>query len=339
MKQAKLLANIRIISFVLLIFVLFLLPLVAPSFVLTIFARYMYFGLLTISFAFLAGQLGLFSLGVPVSFCITAYTIAICQVRNIMPVMPSVFLGILIAMAFAALCGVMVNSAKDISFLMLTLVLSQLVWSLAAQWTSLTNSTTGLLGIRFPDMLNIFGDKPEVNKYCWIVIVFSVCVVLVFILTHSSFGLRLRGIRESESRMILLGYNTKLLKWIAWMISSLISSVSGILFIYYTGMITPDSMSLNAANQALISSILGGVNSIVGGSMIGTVINRTLEMTLSGLVKRYAILVGTMFLLVILVIPDGLTSIFARIKIKFMKDSAAGAAGPAESADEEKKSE
>jgi branched-chain amino acid transport system permease protein len=273
----------------------------------------MYFGLLTISFAFLAGQLGLFSLGIPVSFCITAYTIAICQVRNIMPMLPSVFLGILIAMIFAALCGIMVNSTKDISFLMLTLVLSQLVWSLAAQWTSLTNSTTGLLGIKFPDSLNIFSSKPEINKYYWTVIVFSICVILVFILTQSSFGLKLKGIRESESRMILLGFNTKLLKWTAWMVSSLISSVSGILFIYYTGMITPDSMSLNAANQAMISSILGGVNSIVGGSILGTVINRTLEMTLSGLIKRYAILVGSMFLLVVLAIPNGLTSIFSNI--------------------------
>ncbi|MDR2158607.1 MAG: hypothetical protein LBP23_00910, partial [Treponema sp.] len=107
-----------------------------------------------------------------------------------------------------------------------------------------------------------------------------------------------------------------MLKWMAFMISSLISSVSGILFIYYTGMVTPDSLSLNSANQALISSILGGVNSVVGGSMLGTVINRTLEMTLSGLIKRYAILVGTMFLLVILIIPNGLTSILDRIKTR-----------------------
>jgi hypothetical protein len=50
--------------------------------------------------------------------------------------------------------------------------------------------------------------------------------------------------------------------------------------------------------------------------MLGTVINRTLEMTLSGLIKRYAILVGTMFLLVILIIPNGLTSLLGRFKRK-----------------------
>jgi ABC-type branched-subunit amino acid transport system permease subunit len=69
--------KIQIIISLVVLVVLSILPAFSPSFVLTIFARYMYFGLLTISFAFLAGQLGLFSLMVPVSFCLTAYTIAI----------------------------------------------------------------------------------------------------------------------------------------------------------------------------------------------------------------------------------------------------------------------
>lgn len=316
MFSKKIIQRIQIIGSVVILVFLSILPAFSPSFILTIFARFMYFGLLTVSFSFLAGQLGLFSLMVPVSFCITAYTIAICQMRNIMPLAPSILFGIVIALAFAGLCGIMVNSTKEIYFLMLTLVLSQLVWSLALQWTSLTNGTTGLLGVRFPDSLNIFSERPEINRYYWTFIVFSLCVLVVFMLARSSFGLRLRGIRESESRMRLLGYNTKLLKWIAFMIASLISSFSGLLFVYYTGMITPESLSLNQANQALISSILGGVNSVIGGSMLGTVINRTLEMTLSGLIKRYAILVGTMFLLVILIIPNGLTSLLGRFKRK-----------------------
>ncbi|MDR2158625.1 MAG: branched-chain amino acid ABC transporter permease, partial [Treponema sp.] len=205
MKNKRLFTNIQIFVFAALVFVLSLLPAFSPPFMLTIFARYMYFGLLTISFAFLAGQLGLFSLMVPVSFCLTAYTIAISQTRSLMPMVPSVFLGILTALVFAGICGIMVNNTRDISFLMLTLVLSQLVWSLALQWTSLTNGTTGLLGIRFPEALNVFSKRSEVNKYYWTLVVFSLCVIFVFMLTHSSFGLRLRGIRESESRMILLG--------------------------------------------------------------------------------------------------------------------------------------
>jgi len=289
--------------------VLLALPAFSSQFFLIMLIRYMYFGLLTIAFAFMAGQLGLFSLMVPVSFTLTAYTIAICQVRGIMQVEASVFLGMGIALAFAALCGVMVNKTREISFLMLTLVLAQLVWSLALQWTSLTNGSTGLLGIHFPEWLSIFSSKPITNKYYWTLIVFEICAALIWMLTKSSYGLRLRGIRESESRMIVLGYNTALLKWTAFMISSLVSCISGILYIYYTGMITPDMMTLNSSNQALISSILGGVNSVVGGSILGTVINRTLEMTLSGLIKRYAILTGVLFLMVILFIPNGLTSI------------------------------
>ncbi len=314
MKFLKNTARLKQAGFIVLLLFLVSIPVFSTQFFLTMMIRYMYFGLLTISFSFLAGQLGLFSLMVPVSFTITAYTIAICQVKNIMPLQLSLPLGFAIALIFAAVCGVMVNKTKETSFLMLTLVLSQLVWSIALQWTDLTNGSTGLLGIQFPEALNIFGDKPNVNQYYWTFILFGICIVLVWLLTRSSYGMRLRGIRDSESRMIALGYNTAALKWSAFMISAVISSVSGILFLYYTGMISPDLMSMNSSNQALISSILGGTNSIIGGSVLGTVINRTLELTLSGITKRYALVTGLLFLTVILVIPDGLTSVFERFK-------------------------
>ena len=47
--------------------------------------------------------------------------------------------------------------------------------------------------------------------------------------------------------------------------------------------------------------------------MIGTVIYRTFDVTLSAISRRYLTLVGSLFLLVILVLPDGITSIVKRI--------------------------
>lgn len=305
--------RLKLIGVIALLLVMVLTPLVASSFIITMFIRYMYYGLLTISFAFLASQLGLFSLMVPVSLTICGYIIGLGVLRANMNVWLAVALGILGSQSFAALCGMMVNKSKGTSFLMLTLVISQLVWSLSLQWTSVTNGTTGLLDIRFPEYLNIFSTQANINQYYWTFIVFAICVVFVFLLTRSSFGLRLQGVRDSESRMAALGYKTSTLKWVAFMVANLISAIAGVLYVYNNGMITPDVMTMSSTNKSLISSILGGSSSPLLGSMIGTVIYRTFDVTLSAISRRYLTLVGSLFLLVILVLPDGITSIAKRI--------------------------
>ena len=106
------------------------------------------------------------------------------------------------------------------------------------------------------------------------------------------------------------------------MVSSLISSIAGVLFVYNTGMINPEIMTLNSSNQALISCILGGVDSVLLGSIVGTVINRTLELTLGSLTRRYATIVGALFLAIILLMPEGLISIAK--KLVYGKDGRPG---------------
>ncbi|MEG0271107.1 MAG: hypothetical protein RR821_12740, partial [Clostridia bacterium] len=88
------------------------------------------------------------------------------------------------------------------------MVISQLVWALSLQWTTVTNGTTGLLNIRFPEYINIFSSQQNINQYYWTLIVFALCMFAVFLLTRSSYGLRLQGVRDSESRMAALGYHT-----------------------------------------------------------------------------------------------------------------------------------
>lgn len=158
-------SRLKGIGLIALLAVMLVIPLVSSSFLITMFIRYMYYGLLTISFAFLASQLGLFSLMVPVSLTICGYIVGLGVLRWNMNVWLAVLLGILGSQAFAAVCGVMVNRSKGTSFLMLTLVISQLVWSLSLQWTTVTNGTTGLLDIRFPSYLNIFSEQQNINQY------------------------------------------------------------------------------------------------------------------------------------------------------------------------------
>jgi branched-chain amino acid transport system permease protein len=292
---------------------LFALPEISSEFFTTMMIRIMYYGLMAVAFSFLAGQLGLFSLMVPTSFALSGYTIAILESRHILFFPYSALLGILVAMTLSALFGFLVNRSKGTYFLMLTLVLGQLVWALILQWVSLTKGTNGISGIKTPAFMASPGKNANLIFYYCILGVTLACVLALHALIKSSFGLKLRGIKESESRMVMLGYNVSLLKWLAFMIAAFLSSLSGIFFVYFTGLVNPDSINLNAANQIMISAIFGGTGSIAG-ALVGTAIIKTLEIVLSGITQRYLLIIGVVFLIVIVFMPGGIVMLSRRLK-------------------------
>jgi branched-chain amino acid transport system permease protein len=305
---------------------LLLLPRFSDTFFITMMIRIMYYGLMTVAFTFLAGQLGLFSLMIPTAFALSSYTVAILESLHVAVFPCSALLGVAVSLAASAVFGVLVNRSKGTYFLMLTLVLGQLVWALILQWVSLTKGTNGISGIAMPAFLSSAGRTPNELFYYFVLAITSLCLACVYSLIRSPFGLRLRGIKESESRMIMLGYDVALYKWTAFMIASAVSAVSGVLFVYYTGLVNPDSIGFNAANQVMISAIFGGVGSIFG-ALLGTAAIKTLEIVLSGVTQRYLLFIGVIFLVVIIYAPGGIMMPLARLKAWLSSRGAAADAG------------
>lgn len=309
--------NYTIWALLISILLLVAIPLFVDQFFITMMIRIMYYGLLAVAFSFLAGQLGLFSLMVPAFLGISAYTIAILESKGILMFPYSVIVAIVLTLAFAAFAGFLVNRSKEVYFLMLTLVLGQLVWAIVLQWVSLTKGTNGISGIEVPHLWGL-GEGSNVGFYYYTLAAFSLVILGLTGLMGSSFGLKLRGIRESESRMIMLGYNVALLKWVAFMISSFIAGLAGIFYVYYSGLINPDALSLNSSNQVMIASIFGGLNSIIG-AILGTGIIKTLEIVLSGITQRYLLIIGILFLVVIMFAPKGVIDVLERTGSRFIR--------------------
>lgn len=283
------------------ILVLISLPLWASLFVLTLITKILRFALLVMSFSFLAGQLGLLSLMQSAFFGVAGYTVAILQVNYgvSFPIPPLV--GFFAAVVFSIPIGVLVIRTQGVYFLMLTLVFGKIVWVLALQLTSLTHGMTGILGIYAP---GIFG-KSRIALYFLQLAVFLCCAGLLTKIIRSPFGLILRGIRESESRMIMLGYPVSFIKLKAFVLSATLAAVGGICFVYFYGVMNPDAISLTTNINAMISSILGGVES-VSGMVLGAIIFKTFDSSLSAVTQRYMLIYGILFLFVIIVLPRGI---------------------------------
>ena len=287
-------------------------PWIASEYFVMMCIRIMYFGMLTLSLCFLAGELGVVSLMQASFFGISGYFIAILQTRYHVPFPIPPLVGIGVAVLFAALAGFLVIRVRGIYFLMLTLVLGQLIWALASQWASITKGDTGITDIYAPVIFGISTEKSRVAFYFFELFFFCGVVYFLAALKRSPFGLMLRGIRDSESRMAMLGYPVSLLRYLAFIFAAFVAAIGGVFFAFFTGLINPHSVSLTTNVETLLSAILGGIQTLFG-AVLGTAILKTLDLVLSGITQRYLLIMGVLFLIVIMFAPKGAAGALKRL--------------------------
>jgi branched-chain amino acid transport system permease protein len=138
-------------------------------------------------------------------------------------------------------------------------------------------------------------------------------LLLMYVLVRSPFGKTLLGIRERELRMRILGYNTWLHKYLAFIIAGGFGGLSGVLWAHTAGIVSPENVVLTTSVDALLMAVLGGAGTLVGG-VIGTFIVFAIREYLSTLVPWWQYVLGIIYVLTILYLPGGLMSIPERMR-------------------------
>jgi branched-chain amino acid transport system permease protein len=285
------------------------------SFVVLLTTRAMCFAILAMSVDLLLGFTGLSSMGQAAYFGVGAYLTAILAAKYHVGLgwdfWLVVILGMLIGAALAALFGLFAMRASGVYFLMITLALGQCVWGLAYRWNSLTGGDNGINVTSRPD----FGlDLSNENTFFYLVFAFfAVSLIVLYVLVRSPFGRSLEGIRERELRMQILGYNTWLHKYIAFVIAGAFGGLAGVLWAHTNGLISPETVVLTTSVDSLLMVVLGGAGTLIGGA-IGSAIVFALREYLSTLVPWWQYVLGGVYVLTILYLPMGLMGLPARIR-------------------------
>jgi branched-chain amino acid transport system permease protein len=285
------------------------------SFVILLATRALAFAILVMSVDLLLGYTGLPSLGQAAYLAVGAYLTAILATRYQFGLGYDFWLvvvgGILVGAALAAVFGLLAIRATGVYFLMITLALGQCVWGLAYRWNSLTNGDNGINLRQRPkfgiDLAN------EVTFFYLVFGFFAVSLLLLYTLVRSPFGRSLAGIRERELRMKILGYNTWLHKYLAFIIAGAFGGLSGVLWAHTAGIVSPVNVELAFSVDALLMAVLGGPGTLVGG-VIGAFIVFGLREYLSTLVPWWQYVLGAVYVLTILYLPTGLMGIPERIR-------------------------
>jgi branched-chain amino acid transport system permease protein len=215
-------------------------------------------------------------------------------------------MGILLGCALAALFGLFAIRAGGVYFLMITLALGQCVWGLAYRWNSLTGGDNGINMSGRPNFGLDLGN--EVTFFYLVFAFFSLSMLALYVLVRSPFGKSLAGIRERELRMQILGYNTWLHKYIAFIIAGGFGGLAGVLWAHTNGHVSPETVVLTTSVDALLMVVLGGAGTLVGAG-IGAAIVFGLREFLSTLVPWWQYALGAVYVLTILYLPMGLMGI------------------------------
>ena len=306
------------VKILIVIAVLVAVALVVPqsgSFVILLTTRALAFAILVMSVDLLLGYTGMSSMGQAAYFGVGAYLTAVLATKFHFGMgwdfWLVVVMAILLGAALAALFGLFAIRAGGVYFLMITLALGQCVWGLAYRWNSLTGGDNGINMSGRPNFGLDLGN--EVTFFYLVFAFFAVSMLMLYVLVRSPFGKSLAGIRERELRMQILGYNTWLHKYIAFIIAGAFGGLSGVLWAHTNGHVSPETVVLTTSVDALLMVVLGGAGTLVGAA-IGALIVFGLREFLSTLVPWWQYALGAVYVLTILYLPMGLMGIPSRFR-------------------------
>jgi len=254
------------------------------------------------------GYTGLFSMGHAAFFGVAGYTAGIMMVHygieSFWIIAPA---SIVLATLFAALFGIISLRVSGLYFLFVTLALGELLHSVAWKWRSMTGGADGLTGIPYPS-LGLPFIMNATHFYYLVLIIFVVCVGLLYRIVKSPFGSALQGIREDEHRMRHLGYNTWMYKYLAFIIAGFFSGISGMLFASFANVMAPEHLGVHTATLAVLMIILGS-DRVFFGPIIGAAIVLFLQYYASTFApERWPLILGAVFVLSVMFLRGGISA-------------------------------
>ncbi len=271
-----------------------------------------------LGFNLLLGYTGLLSFGHSAYFGVGAYAVALMVKYLRISSMEAFLVGAVVASTFVtAVFGFVCVRYTRIFFGILTLALSQVLWSLAFKFFWVTGGTDGLR-VPTPTLLGMVSGKDDKIAflahayYYYVLAVFFICVVLMWVIVSSPFGKALQAIRDNETRAQFIGIRIRTYRWIAFMVSGIFTGIAGALWVPLNGLTTPDIMHWTFSGEIVFMTVLGGFRSFAG-PIVGAVVFNYLKTFAVGYTVYWQLLLGVVLVVLVLSLPTGLVGTLGRL--------------------------
>lgn len=287
--------------------VLALAPLVFGDYWTGLLTQAVIFGGVAVGLDMLVGFAGMATLGHGAFFGLAGYGLALGVLRWGLNPWVAAGVGIagsiLVALVFAPLA----TRVRGLAFLTVTLAFGQVVWGLATRGGEATGGENGLPGIPRPALgpLDLGGADAF---YLFTVACAAVLTFIVVRFAGSAVGLSLIGVRDNEQRMAALGYDTRRLRIVAFVVAAGVGAFYGALNAWFNGFVGPGTLDWRLSAQMLLSVVVGGAGSLWGPFVAGAGLH-VLETYVAGATQRWPMVLGLLYIVTVVLLPGGIASL------------------------------
>ncbi len=256
---------------------------------------------------------GLVSFGQALYYCIGAYTVALtARWTGFNDAFGLVILGGIGAGLIAGLVGALIARYREIFFAMLSLALSMILYGVLVKTESL-GSTDGFT-VSTPTFLGfaLHGDKLGLALYWLTLGIGAVAAVLVGIYFRSIAGSLAAPIRDNEIRVEFLGVSVTRIIHVKVVIAGVLGGLGGALAALSIGHVDPAMSYWTTSGGFVFVTILAGAGSVAAPFVGSLVFEAVRSFAVDALPGLWQMTLGTVLLLTILFLPDGLGSLATR---------------------------
>lgn len=281
-----------------------------------------------LGFNLLLGYGGLTSFGHSAYFGIGTYTVAfLVKYLGVVSMEVHIAVGIAASAILAAVFGFLCVRFTLIYFSILTLALSQVLWSLAFKFFWITGGTDGLRVPR-PTLLGgairFAGGGAYMefvrSYYYYLLAVFAVSVFAMWLIVHSPFGKALQAIRDNATRAEFIAIRVWHYRYAAFMISGIFTGLAGVLWVPLNGLTTPEVLYWPFSGEIVFMTVLGGFRNFTG-PIVGAIAFNYLKTYAVAMTEYWQFLLGITLIVLVMVLPAGIVGTAQRLWPKLRRES------------------
>ena len=267
-----------------------------------------------LSYNMLLGQGGMLSFGHAVYTGLGAY-VAIHALNAVsggtlpIPVSLLPIVGGIAGMFFAVLFGFVTTKKSGTPFAMITLGMAELVFAMSLMFSGFFGGEAGVSGDRVAGK-PFFGISygPQIQVYYLIAIYTFICVAAMYAFTRTPLGRMLNAVRDNAERVEFIGYNTRRVRYIAFIIAGFFAGIAGGLGALNFEIVTAEVVGAGRSGGYLLFTFLGGATFFFG-PIIGGILMVLAFVLLSEFTKAWLLYLGLVFLFMVMYAPGGIASL------------------------------
>jgi len=227
----------------------------------------------------------------------------------VLPVSLIPVVGGLASALVAVVLGWVTTKKAATPFAMITMGVGELVWAMSLMFPEFFGGEGGISGDRVTGS-QPFGITygPQIQLYYLIAAYTLVSTVLMFAFTRTPLGRMLNAVRDNPERVEFVGYNTQVVRYIAFIVAGFFAGIGGGLSALNFEIVTSEVVSAHRSGAYLLFTFLGGATFFFG-PILGGILMVLAFVLLSELTKAWLLYLGLIFLFMVMYAPGGVSSL------------------------------